>query len=61
MDCNGCEKRAVGCHNVETCEIWAAHEAKKPERYAKRREREETRRKPAKYVKGKDMFVYGRE
>lgn len=29
-----CPKRAPGCHNAETCERWAAYEAKKRERYA---------------------------
>lgn len=24
-----CPKRKVGCHNVETCENWAAHVARK--------------------------------
>lgn len=27
------------CHNAETCEIWAAHEARQREIYAKRTEK----------------------
>lgn len=31
-----CPKRRVGCHNVETCEKWAAHVEERRKEYERR-------------------------
>lgn len=40
MKCQGCTKRRVGCR--VDCEIWAAHEAEKAQRYARAEEHRRT-------------------
>lgn len=35
MSCQGCEKRELGCR--ANCPDWAEHEAKKAERYARKK------------------------
>lgn len=47
-----CPRRSATCHNAETCEIWAAHEARKAQAkheqdmaYATRRMNWETRKR----------------
>ena len=39
-----CPNRCVGCHNEQTCEIWADHEAKKRERKEAGIRRDQSRR-----------------
>lgn len=39
-----CPRRAPGCHNASTCPAWAAHEAQKAERMAKKARRWQQKR-----------------
>lgn len=55
--CKDCKRRKVGCHNVETCKVWAAYvEANKAHllaRYAAKEEREDVMKhlRRHKYIK----------
>ena len=34
--CMNCQRRKLGCHNVDTCQEWKAHEEAKKKEYAER-------------------------
>lgn len=59
--CHNCPRRTAepNCHNVETCPDWAIEEAKKRERYRKKKDEILLNDYPVTYDKGSGRYIPG--
>ena len=57
--CNGCTRRAVGCHDIKTCPDWAREQREKEERYRKKAEENMLNEKMVHYDKSSGRYIPG--